>query len=48
MGAASDSRETLVILVHEARGLIAREEVTAASCRYALDVILQSEEMLNR
>ena len=48
--AASDSREemTLVLLAREARDLISREEVTDVSCRYALDVILQSEETLNR
>lgn len=48
--AASDSREemTLVLLAREARDLIGREEVTDVSCRYALDVILQSQETLNR
>jgi len=48
--AASDSRkeETLAMLAREARNLITREEVTDVSCRYALDIILQSEETLNR
>jgi hypothetical protein len=48
--AASDSREkeTLVLLAREARELMALKEVTDESCRYALDVILQSEETLNR
>lgn len=48
--AGSDTREkeTLLRLAREARELIAREEVTDTSCRYALDVILQSEETLDR
>ena len=48
--AASDPRkeETLAMLAREARNLITREEVTDVSCRYALDIILQSEETLNR
>ena len=48
--AASDLRDkqTLVALAREARGLISHEEVTDVSCRYALDVILQSEETINR
>jgi hypothetical protein len=48
--AASDPRkeETLAMLASEARNLITREEVTDVSCRYALDIILQSEETLNR
>jgi hypothetical protein len=36
------------MLAREARNLITREEVTDVSCRYALDIILQSEETLNR
>ncbi|MEN8679017.1 MAG: hypothetical protein ABF391_03105, partial [Akkermansiaceae bacterium] len=48
--AASESRdkETLVRLSREARELLALEEVTDESCRYALDMILQSEETLRR
>ena len=48
--AGSDTRETETLsgLAREARELITREEVTDISCRYALDVILQSEETLDR
>jgi hypothetical protein len=48
--AASESRdkETLVRLSREAREILALEEVTDESCRYALDMILQSEETLRR
>lgn len=48
--AASESRNTeiLIRLAHEARELLALEEVTDESCRYALDMILQSEETLRR
>lgn len=48
--AASEARdkEVLIRLAREARELLALEEVTDESCRYALDMILQSEETLRR